>query len=51
MSYRVPPQWVDCKVDVKVELQSLGLSISVFNSVGNILCPQFKEHPVVSIIK
>lgn len=51
MSYRVPPQWIDCEVDVKVELQSLGLHICVFNSGRNILGPQFKKHLVVSIIK
>lgn len=51
MSTRVPPQWVDGEVDVKVELQALGLGVSVFYLRGNILRPQFKEHFVVSINK
>lgn len=51
MSGRMPPQWVDGEMDVKVELQALGLSICIFYLRGNIVCPQFKEHFVVSIIK
>lgn len=51
MSTRVPPQWVDGEMDMKVELQSLGLSICVFYLRGNILCPQFKEHLMISIVK
>lgn len=51
MSTRVPPQWVDGEVDVKVKLQALRLRVCVFYLRGNILCPQFKEHFVVSIIK
>lgn len=51
MSTRVPPQWEDGEVDVKVELQALGLSVCVFDLWRNIVCPQFKEHFVVSIIK
>lgn len=51
MSTRVPPQWVDGEMDVKVELQALGLCICVFYLRGNILCPQFKEHFVISIIE
>ena len=46
MSTRMPSQWVDGEVDVEVELQA-----QVFYLRGNILCPQFKEHLVVSIIK
>lgn len=51
MSTRMPPQWVDGEMDVKVELQALGLCVSVFYLRGNIVCPQFKEYFVVSIIK
>ncbi len=51
MSTRVPPQWVNGEVDVKVELQALSLSVCVFYLKGNIVCPQFKEHFVVSIIE
>lgn len=51
VSTGVPSQRVDSEVDVKVELQALGLSICVVYCRGNILCPQFKEYFVVSIIK
>ncbi len=51
MSTRVPPQWVDGEVDVKVELQALGLGVCVFYLRGNTVCPQFEEHFVVAIIK
>ena len=51
MSARVLPQWVDGEVDVKVELQALGFGVCVFYLGGNVLCPQFKEHFVVSVIK
>lgn len=51
MSARVSLKWVDCKVDLKVELQSLCFSIHAFDFRVNVLCPQLKEHLVVSIIK
>lgn len=38
-------------MDVKVEFQALGLSICVFYLRRNIVCPQSKEHFVVSIIE
>lgn len=47
----MPPQGVDGKMDVKVELQALGLSICIFYLRGYVVCPQLKEHFVVSIIK
>lgn len=51
MSTGGPPQWVNSEVDVQVELQALGLSVCVFYLRGNIVCPQFKENFVISIIK
>lgn len=51
MSTRVPSQWVDGEVDVKVELKALGLGVCIFYLRGDIVCPQFKEHFVVSVIK
>lgn len=51
LSSRVPPQWVNGKMDAKVELQTLGLSICIFDLSGYVVCPQLKEHFVVSIIK
>lgn len=47
----MPSQWVDGEMNVKVELQALGLPICVFYLLGNILHPQFKEHLLVSIVK
>lgn len=51
MSPRVPPQWVDSEVDVKVKLKALGFGVCVFYLRGNVLRPQFKEHFWISIIK
>lgn len=51
LSGRVTSQWVDGKVNVKVELQALGISVRIFNLSGNVVVPQFKKHFVISIIK
>lgn len=51
MSTRVDSKWEDGKMDMKVKFQSLGLSICVNDLRGNIVCPQLKEHLVISIFK
>lgn len=44
-------KWVDGEVDLKVELQALGVSVRIFNLGRNVVVPQFKKHFVISIIK